>query len=131
MELFPALAGIGVSHHWSGVLGVARDLRPSVGLDRRTGRAWAGGYFGAGVAIANLAGRTLADLITGQATDLTALPWVDHTSRRGNPSRSAGPAIHAATTAAHLTDRVDRRHERPRPRRVTRRVAICDAVHIT
>ncbi len=41
VEMFPALAGIGVSHHWSGVLGVARDLRPSVGIDRSSGLAWA------------------------------------------------------------------------------------------
>ena len=38
---------------------------PSVGFDRATGLAWAGGYVGDGVATTNLAGRTLADLITG------------------------------------------------------------------
>jgi glycine/D-amino acid oxidase-like deaminating enzyme len=112
-ELFPALAGIGVSHQWSGVLGVARDLRPSVGLDRSTGHAWAGGYFGSGVAISNLAGRTLAHLITGRTTDLTALPWVGHRSRPWEPEPLRWLAVHTATTAAHAQDRLDRRHERP------------------
>jgi glycine/D-amino acid oxidase-like deaminating enzyme len=113
VELFPALSGIGLSHHWGGILGVPRDLRPSVGLDRSSGRAWAGGYFGAGVAIANLAGRTLADLITGRDTDLTTLPWVDHRSRRWEPEPLRWLGVHAATTAAHAADRFDGRHRRP------------------
>ena len=112
VELFPPLQGIGLTHHWSGVLGVSRDLRPSVGLDRATGHAWAGGYFGAGVAIANLAGRTLADLITGQATDRTELPWVDHSSRRWEPEPVRWLGLHAATSGAHVADRLDRRNRR-------------------
>jgi hypothetical protein len=35
---------------------------------------------GDGVATANLAGRTLADLVLGKDTDLTHLPWVGHRS---------------------------------------------------
>jgi glycine/D-amino acid oxidase-like deaminating enzyme len=111
VHLFPALSGIGVSHHWSGILGIARDLRSSVGLDRATGQAWAGGYFGAGVAIANLAGRTLADLITGRSSELTVLPWVDHRSRRWEPEPIRWLGVHAATAAAHVSDRLDRRNE--------------------
>ena len=57
----------------------------SVGLDREQGLAWAGGYVGDGVATTNLAGRTLADLITGRDTDLTRLLWVGHRSRRWEP----------------------------------------------
>ena len=53
---------------------------PSVGLDAATGLAWAGGYVGDGVSTTNLAGRTLADLITGRRTERTALPWVGHRS---------------------------------------------------
>ena len=63
-ELFPHLDG-GVTHTWGGPLGIARDWCASVGLDRATGLAWAGGYVGDGVTTTNLAGRTLADLITG------------------------------------------------------------------
>jgi glycine/D-amino acid oxidase-like deaminating enzyme len=109
VEMFPALAGIGISHRWSGVLGVPRDLRPGVGLDRSTGLAWGGGYFGSGVAISNLAGRTLADLVTGRSTDETALPWVDHSSRPWEPEPLRWLGVHASTTAARLTDFVQRR----------------------
>ena len=107
--MFPVLAGIGVSHHWGGVLGVARDLRPERRPRPATGLAWAGGYFGSGVAIANLAGRTLADLICGEETDRTGLASVRHRSRGWEPEPVRWSAVHAATTAAHLSDWRDRR----------------------
>ena len=44
-----AAADVRVSHRWGGVLGVPRDWMPSVGLDRESGIAWAGGYVGDGV----------------------------------------------------------------------------------
>ncbi|MCU0264243.1 MAG: FAD-binding oxidoreductase, partial [Candidatus Nanopelagicales bacterium] len=84
-EMFPAVAPFRVTHRWGGPLGIPRDWYASCGLDRRTGMAWAGGYVGDGVGTANLAGRTLADLITGRDTALTALPWVNHRSRRWEP----------------------------------------------
>src|SRR4029453_10028912 len=62
-----------------------RDWFASVGLDRRAGLAWAGGYVGDGVATSNLAGRTLADLILHRETELLRLPWVGHRSRRWEP----------------------------------------------
>ena len=62
-ELFPATREAGVSHRWGGPLGVPRDWFSSVGLDRKTGLAWTGGYVGDGVSTSNLGGRTLADLI--------------------------------------------------------------------
>jgi glycine/D-amino acid oxidase-like deaminating enzyme len=84
-ELFPALDPVPIAHRWGGPLGVPRDWHASVGLDRERGLAWAGGYVGDGVGTSNLAGRTLADLITGAETDLTRLPWVGHKSRRWEP----------------------------------------------
>ena len=79
-ELFPVLRDVRVSHTWGGALGVPRDWFASVGHDRAAKLAWAGGYVGDGVGPTNLAGRTLADLIRGQRTELTALPWVGHHS---------------------------------------------------
>ena len=57
----------------------------SIGFDRSSGLARAGGYSGHGVVASSLAGRTLADLITGTESELTGLPWVGHTSRRWEP----------------------------------------------
>ncbi|GAA3447447.1 NAD(P)/FAD-dependent oxidoreductase [Planomonospora venezuelensis] len=74
--MFPAVAESKVAHTWSGVLGVPRDWCATVHLDRATGIGWAGGYTGHGVTTANLAGRTLRDLVLGEETELTRLPWV-------------------------------------------------------
>ncbi|MFE5332019.1 NAD(P)/FAD-dependent oxidoreductase [Embleya sp. NPDC056575] len=84
-ELFPAVADARITHTWGGPLGVARDWYASCGLDRARRLAWAGGYVGDGVGTANLAGRTLADLIRDEYTDLTRLPWVRHRSPRWEP----------------------------------------------
>jgi glycine/D-amino acid oxidase-like deaminating enzyme len=109
LELFPALGpDVPVTHTWGGPLGIARDWWPSVGLDRGTGLAWAGGYVGDGVAASNLAGRTLADLILGKESDLTALPWVGHRSRLWEPEPLRWLGINAALHWVTATDAVAR-----------------------
>ena len=84
-DLFPQVGDVAVTHRWGGPLGVPRDWHASVRFDPSTRVASAGGYVGDGLSTTNLAGRTLADLIVGRDTDLTALPWVGHESRRWEP----------------------------------------------
>ncbi|WP_431676951.1 NAD(P)/FAD-dependent oxidoreductase [Kitasatospora sp. KL5] len=84
-RLFPAAAGAPIDHAWSGVLGVPRDWCATVQLDPATGLGAAGGYVGHGVATANLAGRTLRDLVLGHDTELTRLPWVGRKVRGWEP----------------------------------------------
>jgi hypothetical protein len=91
------------------VLGVPRDWFPSVRFDRSTGFATAGGYAGDGVTLTNLAGRTLADLITGTASDLTSLPWVGHESRSFEPEPLRFTGVNAGM---RLASWVDSREER-------------------
>jgi glycine/D-amino acid oxidase-like deaminating enzyme len=112
-QLLPAAAGAPVSHSWGGPLGISRDWHPSVGLDRSTGLAWAGGYAGDGVAATNLAGRTLTDLVLGRRTDLTALPWVGHRSPfwEVEPLRWLG--ANAGLRAMSWADRAEERYGRP------------------
>jgi glycine/D-amino acid oxidase-like deaminating enzyme len=112
-ELFPILADVAITHRWGGVLGVPRDWRPSVGFDRATGLAWAGGYVGEGVAASNLAGRTLADLIAGTASPLTSLPWVDHRSRRWEPEPLRWIGINGLMRVADRADRIETATGRP------------------
>ncbi|MGI9646621.1 MAG: NAD(P)/FAD-dependent oxidoreductase [Ilumatobacteraceae bacterium] len=85
IDLFPVLSDVAFTHRWGGVLAIPRNWLPFVDYDRATGRAALGGYVGEGVAAANLAGRTLAELITGEHTDRTSLPWVAPAARRWEP----------------------------------------------
>jgi len=85
VDLFPALSGARITHRWGGVLAVPRNWTPFVHFDRAAGTAGAGGYVGEGVAPSNLAGRTLADLITGADSERVDLPWVGVRHRRWEP----------------------------------------------
>ncbi|WP_158863945.1 NAD(P)/FAD-dependent oxidoreductase [Leifsonia sp. AG29] len=110
--LFPAAAGARVTHHWGGPLGVPRDWHASVGFDDASREAWAGGYVGDGLSTTNLAGRTLADLLTHTTSELVTLPWVGHRSPRWEPEplRFAGAnAGLVAMEAADLEEGVTRR----------------------
>jgi glycine/D-amino acid oxidase-like deaminating enzyme len=113
VTMVPALAGVRFTHAWGGPLGVPRDWCASVGLDRSTGQAWAGGYVGDGVATTNLAGRTLRDLVLGHDTDLTRLPWVGHRSKSWEPEPLRWAGINAGLFAMRLADAEERRTRRP------------------
>lgn len=111
VDLFPSLRDVEVTHRWGGVLGIPRNWLPSVHLDRSTGAASLGGYVGEGVAAANLAGRTLAELIVGHDTDRTSLPWVGARNRRWEPEplrwlgvRSSRKILAAADAREERTD---------------------------
>jgi glycine/D-amino acid oxidase-like deaminating enzyme len=82
---FPAAVDAAITHRWGGSLAIPRDWSMGIGCDRAAGLAWAGGLSGHGVVAANICGRTLADLIRGEASELTSLPWVGHVSRRWEP----------------------------------------------
>jgi glycine/D-amino acid oxidase-like deaminating enzyme len=109
VDLFPALADVTVTHTWGGPLGVPRDWFASVGLDPATGLGWAGGYVGDGVGTSNLAGRTLADLITGHDTELTSLPWVNHHSRQWEPEPLRWLGVNAGVRVMSSADGVESR----------------------
>ena len=76
----------------------------SVGHDEASKEAWAGGYVGDGLSTTNLAGRTLADLITGTASDLTTLPWVGHRSPRWEPEPLRFAGANAGLVAMEAAD---------------------------
>ena len=82
---FPALEGARFTHAWGGPLAVPRDWMPTMSHDPAGGVATARGYTGQGVAISNLSGRTLADLILGRDTAITHLPTANHRSRSWEP----------------------------------------------
>jgi glycine/D-amino acid oxidase-like deaminating enzyme len=113
LDLLPQLDGVRFTHSWGGCLGVPRDWFASVGLDPATGIGWAGGYVGDGVSTTNLAGRTLRDLVLGDATALTALPWVGHRSRPWEPEPLRWLGINAGLRAMTWADREEQVSGRP------------------
>lgn len=119
--LLPGIGSAAVTHRWGGPLAASRDWYPSVGLDPGTGLAWAGGYAGDGVGTANLAGRTLADLIRRQDTALTRLPWVGRRSPRWEPEPLRWLGATAVRRLAVSADAAEARTGRP-----ARRAALID-----
>ena len=114
VELFPQVATAEVTHRWGGPIGIPRDWHAAVDHDAASGIVWAGGYVGDGLSTTNLAGRTIADLVTGADADseLAKLPWVGHRSRDWEPEplRFAGANLGlVAMGLADLEERVTRR----------------------
>ena len=68
---------------------------------------------GDGVATTNLAGRTLADLITGTDSALTALPWVGHRSPQWEPEPLRWLGVNAGLWTMKVADRSETKHGRP------------------
>jgi len=102
--LLPQTAGCRIDHAWCGVLGVPRDWCTTAGLDPRTRIGWAGGYVGLGVSSSNLSGRTLADLVLGQDSELTRLPWVNRKVRPWEPEPFRWLGVHSMYQLYRIAD---------------------------
>jgi glycine/D-amino acid oxidase-like deaminating enzyme len=107
-QWFPVLERRGVqsTHAWGGPLGMPRDWHPTISFDRTRGIATARGYIGHGVSTANLAGRTLAELIMGRQTERTSLPLVNHRSRSWEPEPFRWIGVRYAQAALGRVDRL-------------------------
>ncbi|MEM8924025.1 MAG: FAD-binding oxidoreductase [Actinomycetota bacterium] len=112
VELLPQVGGAGITHRWGGVLGIPRNWVPGLDYDAAAGHGFLGGYVGEGVAAANLAGRTMAELVAGVETERTGLPWVGARARRWEPEpfrwlgvRASRRILAAADDREYRTDR--------------------------
>ncbi|PVZ96436.1 FAD-dependent oxidoreductase [Amnibacterium flavum] len=112
-ELMPAVGDARITHRWGGPIGVPRDWHATVSYNPRTGVGFAGGYVGDGLSTTNLAGRTMADLVSGRRTALTALPWVGHTSPRWEPEPLRFTGANAGLAATAFADVEERVTGRP------------------
>jgi glycine/D-amino acid oxidase-like deaminating enzyme len=113
VDMFPSLAGVRFTHAWGGAVAAPRDWHASVRFDQDRRIGSAGGYVGDGVSTTNLAGRTLADLVTGARTELTELPWVGHRSRRWEPEPLRWLGVNAGFAVMSAADRAEARTGRP------------------
>ena len=114
-EWFPPLArhDVKFTHAWGGPLGMPRDWHPTISFDRVAGIASARGYIGHGVSTANLAGRTLAELITGRRTTRTSLPLVGHRSRSWEPEPFRWLGVRFVQAALGRVDRLAEESGKP------------------
>lgn len=112
-EWFPSLAGVRFTHAWGGPVGMPRDWLPTFSFRPETGMAAAFGYTGQGVAASNLAGRVLADLITGGGAQWSRLPMVGHRPRHWEPEPLRFLAVRTLQAALGRSDERAARSGRP------------------
>jgi glycine/D-amino acid oxidase-like deaminating enzyme len=112
-QWFPVLRNFRFAHAWGGPLGMPRDWHPTISFDRDSGIASARGYVGHGVSTANLAGRTLAELIGGQETERTSLPLVNHRSRHWEPEPLRWLGVRYTQAALGRVDRLAEESGKP------------------
>jgi glycine/D-amino acid oxidase-like deaminating enzyme len=79
LELFPALAGVRITHAWGGPIDVSPSHLPQVGTLDGAPVHYAFGYTGNGVGPSHLAGRILSGLALGARDADTQLALVDPT----------------------------------------------------
>jgi glycine/D-amino acid oxidase-like deaminating enzyme len=113
IEFFPSLSEVPITHRWGGVLGFSRDFYPSVHCTHSTGLVTAGGYCGDGVALTNLAGRTVADLVTRTESDLVHLPWVGHVSPTWEREPLRWIGVNSVARLGAVADGIEARTGRP------------------
>lgn len=82
LEWFPMLDGIRFTHSWGGPVAMPSDWMPTVRFDPNRKFSMIGGYTGQGVSTSHLAGKTLAEILTGTASRSERLPMVQHYSPR-------------------------------------------------
>ncbi len=123
VEWFPILKDVRFTHQWGGVFGIPRDRMPRMQFDQSSGIAAAYGYTGQGVATANLAGRTLADLITGTDSALASLPMVTWKGAQWEPEplRWAGVTF-VRRGRVRLLEKVEREGKYPDKPTLTQRL---------
>lgn len=112
VDLLPVLADAPITHRWGGVLGIPRNWTPGLDFDPDTGRGWLGGYVGEGVAASNLAGRTMAELITRRHTERTSAPWVGARARAWEPEPLRWIGVRASRAILRRADDHEYRTDR-------------------
>ena len=79
-ETFPALRGIRIAHRWGGAFSVTPNLTPQVGVLHGGGAVYSVGCTGHGVALTQMNGRIIRDLVLARKTELTDLWFVNQRS---------------------------------------------------
>ena len=84
LRVFPQLADIGIDYAWSGRLAITRSRLPHVGRIAPNG-LFAHGFSGHGVALAQIAGKLIAEAAAGTAERFDVLAGLRHRPFPGGP----------------------------------------------
>lgn len=107
-ELFPR-ENLAFEHVWTGVMGVPRDWAPFIDVDPSGTFVQVGGYVGQGVAASYVAGRSVADILTGRDSELVDSLWVRRRPRSWEPEPLRLIGTGTVELLSHLADRDERR----------------------
>lgn len=108
-DMFPILSSASITHRWGGPLGIPRDWHARVVFDPERRMGTAGGYVGDGVGLSQLAGFTLADLVTGVDSPRTRLPLVDTRWPLWEPEPLRYLGSMAGIIGTSIADRIEER----------------------
>lgn len=73
--IYPQLKDVRIAYRWGGPVSVNVDMVPEISFVGDERIIYSGGCFGHGVALTHLNGRTIADLLNGEKTELTDF-WI-------------------------------------------------------
>lgn len=73
--IYPQLKDLRIAYRWGGPVSVTLDMVPEISFVDDERIIYSGGCFGHGVALTHLNGRTIADLLNGEKTELTDF-WI-------------------------------------------------------
>lgn len=73
--IYPQLKDVRIAYRWGGPVSINADMVPEISFVGDERVIYSGGCFGHGVALSHLNGRTIADLLNGEKTDLTDF-WI-------------------------------------------------------
>jgi glycine/D-amino acid oxidase-like deaminating enzyme len=107
LEILPPLRDVPITHRWGGAVAVPRDWQPSLGIDPRTGIAFAGGYVGEGVAASHLFGYGLADLVLDRPGKLAEMPFFGRIFPNWEPEPLRWVGVTAVRKAGEIADRAE------------------------
>ena len=103
-ETFPALRGLRVSQRWGGAFSITPDMTPQIGTLDGGGAVYAVGCTGHGVALTQMNGQILRDLVLERKTDLTDLWFVNRRTWPMPPEPIRFAAARTVATAMALDD---------------------------
>jgi len=103
-ETFPTLRGIRIAHRWGGAFSMTSNFTPQIGLLHGGAAIYSVGCTGHGVALTQMNGRIIRDLILGRKTELSDLWFVNQRSMPLPPEPLRFLAARTVAAAMALDD---------------------------